>query len=86
MSAINFPSNPTEGQTHEAANILWVYSATKGRWEATSDTLFDDLSNEEMEALVYFNSTGGALGGSGGGNTSTTINILTNYATQLKFS
>jgi hypothetical protein len=34
--AINFPSSPTNGQTHTDGSITWTYSSSKTAWEVTA--------------------------------------------------
>ena len=36
MAAIDFPNSPSNGTTHTANGITWVYSSTKGVWKAST--------------------------------------------------
>ena len=36
MTALNFPSSPTNGQTYSAAGVTWTYSNTYATWNITS--------------------------------------------------
>ena len=38
MTAINFPSNPTNGQTFTVGNKTYVYNSTKQVWKITPVT------------------------------------------------
>ena len=34
MAAINFPSNPSNGDTHVAGSVTYTYNSTKQYWDA----------------------------------------------------
>lgn len=39
MAAINFPSSPTDGQTHTENGRTWTYSSTAGAWRSNYNSL-----------------------------------------------
>jgi hypothetical protein len=50
--AINFPNNPSDGDTHVASNLTYTYDAAKGIWNISDQTAVTaDLSNVATNIL-----------------------------------
>lgn len=55
--ALNFPSDPTDGQTYSSSNVTWTYSSSKTSWSA-------DQSVAGSNTHILFNDSGKANGSS----------------------
>jgi hypothetical protein len=51
--ALNFPSSPTNGQTHTAEGRTWTWSSTTSSWEAASP-----VNNQQIANRVYASPNG----------------------------
>ncbi len=71
MTALNFPSTPTNGQTYTANGVTFVYNSTVGAWEGSvssggggggsSVTVSDTAPTSPSEGDIWFDSTDGRL-------------------------
>lgn len=50
--AINFPSTPSDGQTHTEAGVTWTYSSAKTAWYATGPEIPTGISTGKAIAMA----------------------------------
>lgn len=53
MAAINFPSNPFEGQLLIVDNVTYIYNSTKQTWKAVKTPQTTDLQNIANNINIY---------------------------------
>jgi hypothetical protein len=56
MTALNFPDNPTNGQTFTSGNLTWTYSSADGTWKGQLSAI-SEISGGVAGAVPYQSGT-----------------------------